>query len=401
MPSFRYTALTAAGERVAGVLAGGSEQAVLAELETRRLTPVAVAEQREARAASFGRRVSARQLATAYTQLADLLRAGVPLLRGLRLLGARKSAPALSKVFGELADAVAEGTELAEAMGAHPEVFGTIHVAMVRAGEKGGFLEGVLARLGQFLHGQAELRSKVVGNMIYPAVLVVFGTLVMGLVFGYFIPMFRPIFAGLEADGKLNILTRSVLGLSVVIRQYGLLALAGLVAAIIAAWRASKVRAVRAQWEAVKVAMPVVGSLIRALAAARFCRILGTLLGNSIPMLSAMQIARQATGNALMEAAIERATEAVRQGQSLAPPLAESGLFDDDIIEMISVGESANNLADVLVTIAETLEQRIDRQLSVAVKLIEPLMLVALALVVGLVAIALIVPMTQLSQQVK
>ncbi|MBC7773362.1 MAG: type II secretion system F family protein, partial [Pyrinomonadaceae bacterium] len=156
MPSFQYTAISTTGERIVGVLTGGNEQAVLAELESRKLTPVAVAPAKE-RAKNKGRKVSPRQLAGSYLQLADLLRAGVPLLRGIKLLGSRKSAPALSKVFSELAAAVADGTELAAAMEARPEVFPRVHIAMVRAGEKGGFLEAVLARLGQFLTAQAQL----------------------------------------------------------------------------------------------------------------------------------------------------------------------------------------------------------------------------------------------------
>src|SRR5262245_60987562 len=148
MASFQYIAVTTGGERVAGVLVGGNEQAILVELETRRLTPISVTEVADKPAGVVRRRVSTRALATHYVQLADLLRAGVPRLRGLRLLGARKANPTLAKVFTELADAVADGSELAGAMAERPDVFTRVHVSMVRAGEKGGFLEMVLARLG-------------------------------------------------------------------------------------------------------------------------------------------------------------------------------------------------------------------------------------------------------------
>lgn len=416
MPSFEYIALTAKGERVVGELAGVSEQAVLAELETRALTPVSLSEQQEGarggagglsrlRGGWFGGRIaSTRQLATSYAQLADLLRAGVPLLRALRLLGGQKARRGLrlAKVWAEVAEAVASGSDLAEAMSAANSdgrvVFSPIHIAMVRAGEKGGFLEQVLERLGKFLGAQADMRSKVIGSLIYPSILVVVGALVMGAIFGFFIPMFR----GFLEKAPLGPLTRAVLGLSTIVREYGLVLLVLLVIAATAVWRASKRPDVREKIAVWLVRSPVVGPLLKAMAVARFCRILGTMLANSIPMLASMQIARDAAGNPLLERAIDEATEAVRQGQPMAPPLAaaggggKAGLFPEDVIEMISVGEQANNLDAVLVTIAETVEGRVDRMLSAAVKLIEPLMLMLLAAVIATVAMALLLPITRM-----
>lgn len=392
MPLFQYHALNPSGQRVAGVLAGANEQAVLAELETRQLVPVSIAPKRE-RSLALRRGASARVMAATYQQLADLLKAGVPLMRGLRLLGARKSQPRLSKVFKEMADAVAEGEELAEAMAKHPNFFPKVHVAMVRAGEKGGFLEAVFARLAQFVNGQAELRGKLVGNLVYPAMLVVFGAAVLGVIFGFFVPMFRPMF---EKMPSLPAVTKLVFAMSTMVAAYGPVTLAVVGAAVAGLWWAGRRPDVRRKLTELRTNAPVVGPLVRAIAAARFCRMLGTMLGNGIPMLAAMQIAKDAAGNVLMEEAIERASEAVRAGQALATPLSESGLFSDDVIEMISVAESANNLDDVLITIAETIEGRIDRLLSSLVRLIEPLLLMAIAGVVVLVAMALILPMTQM-----
>jgi len=394
MPNFQYTAITISGERVAGVLAGGNEQAVLSELEARRLTPVAVAPAKES--STRGRRVSGRDLAQSYVQLSDLLRAGVPLMRSLTLLGSRKSAPALAKVFNGIAEAVSEGTEMAAAMEANPDVFPRVHVAMVRAGEKGGFLEAVLARLGQFLTAQEEMRSKVIGSMIYPAVLMIAGVLILGVIFGYFLPMFRPMFAKIQ----LSPITKLVFGISDFVSGYWYIMGAIVVLLVFGVLQLRKQPAVQLKLDRFKVRGPIVGPIFRSFGAARFCRILGTLLSNSIPMLTAMQIARDAAGNSLIEAAIDDAAEAVRHGQALAPPLAASGLFMDDIIEMIAVGESANNLDEVLVAIADTLEKRMDRQLSAATTLIEPLMMMVLALIVAMVAIAVILPITQLSSGV-
>lgn len=395
MSSFRYTALTAAGERVAGVLAGASEQAVLAEMESRRLTPLTI-EPVEQAATVLRRGVGTRVLATALAQLADLLRAGVPLLRALQLLGARKSEPRLSAAFREIGEAVARGTDLGEAMGARPDVFTPVQVAMVRAGERGGFLEPVLARLATLLHAQADLRSKVAGSLVYPGVLVGLGCVVLGVVFGVFIPMFRPIFDKIEV----GTLTRAVLGASDILSRYGLWMLAALGAGAVVGWRLSRRPSVRRAWSRFLTVAPVIGPLTRALAIARFCRILGTMLANAVPLLPALQVARDAAGNAMLADAIERAAGAVRDGQRLAVPLGESGLFPLEVVEMIAVGEAANNLDGVLLTVADTLEARVDRLVTSVVRLIEPALLLVIAAVVGVVALALILPMTKISQGV-
>lgn len=393
MPTFEYKAMDLSGQTVAGLLAGASEQAVLNELEARKLVPVVICEAKERRG-FLKRRVSTRALAMSYTQLSDLLKAGVPILRGLKLLGNRKSQPGLSAVFRELADAVSEGKDLADAMAARPDVFAKVHIAMIRAGEKGGFLESVLERLGTFVMGQAELRGKIIGNMVYPAMLVVFGTVVLLVVFGIFVPMFEPMFERLP---QLPAVTKLVFGASALVGTYGPVTLVLGIIGTIGGWRMSKRPAVRRKLTEIRTYMPVLGPLTRSLAAGRFCRMLGTMLTNGIPMLSAMQIAKEASGNILMEEAIDQATEAVRAGEDLSPPLAQSGLFTDDVIEMITVAESANNLDVVLITIAGTIETRVDRLLNAAVRLIEPLLLMALAVVIVIVAAGLLLPMTQLS----
>lgn len=391
MPTFSYTALSASGERITGMLSAASEQAVLAELESRRMTPVSVNPARE-RSTRRGR-VSARKLGESYVQIGDLLHAGVPLMRSLRLLAGRKSQPRIASVYRDLADAVSEGGELAESMARRPDVFPRIHIAMVKAGEKGGFLEGVFTRLGGFVLSQAELRGRVVGSMIYPVLLVLFGVIILGVVFGVFVPMFKPVF---ERMTTLPLPTRLVLGTSDLVAGYGPYTLGVLALAGVGAWRLSKRADVRRKATEFVTFMPVGGPLVRALAGARFCRLLGTMLENGVPMLQAMAISKEAAGNVLMEEAIDRAIEAVRAGEQLAPPLAASGLFADDIVEMISVGESANNLEKVLLSVAETIEKRIDRLLGIVVRLIEPLMLMAIAGVVVVVALGLLLPMTQI-----
>lgn len=392
MPTFRYSALDGFGRKTAGSIAGASEQAVLAELESRSLVPVSIAEQKDG-GGIVRRGVSSRQLGTTYVQLSDLLTAGVPLLRALRLLGRRRSKPRLAGVFKVLADAVAEGEEMADSMAKRPDVFPKVHIAMVRAGERGGFLEDVLAKLGDFVLREAELKGKIIGNLIYPCVLVSVGSIILGVIFGVFVPMFEESLQGVE---RLPLVSRVVFAASAAVTEYGLATLV-IIGLFIGAWAYIRKRPdVRRAMTILRTRAPVVGPLVRALAAARFCRMLGTMLANGIPMLTAMQIARDAAGNVLLEEAIDAATESVRAGETLAGPLSGSELFGEEVVEMISVAESANNLDSVLVTIAETIERRVDRLLDTAVRLIEPVCLLSIAGIVAIVAAGLILPMLQM-----
>lgn len=397
MATFRYTAISASGERIEGILVGDSEQAVLAELDSRQLTPVAVSPAAGGSDQSSGR-LPARQLGESYGQLADLLRAGVPLLRGLRLLGGRRSRPRVSRVFASLAQEVEKGSDLAAAMERRSDSFPTLHIAMVRAGERGGFLESVLAQLGGLVIKQAELTGKILGNMIYPAVLVVFGLGIAAVIFGVFVPQFRPMFARIE--GGLPLVTTIVFIVSDAITKYGLVSAALLGAAGAGVAAAMRRPNVKARIDQARLRLPVLGPIQRGVATARLCRLLGSMLANGVPMLAALRISRDAVGNPVMQRAIDAAAEAVQSGAALAPPLEASGLFDDDIVEMIRVGESANNLSEVLLTIADTIEARLDRLLNVAIRLIEPLLLVLIAGLVGLVAAGLLLPLTKLSQAV-
>lgn len=409
MTAYRYTAVTAAGQRTSGVIEGDDERAVLAELDRLRLIPVEVTKSApRAVRSSAGVKIGARRLGDAYTQLADLLRAGVPLLRSLRLIGSQKADAAMAGVFSRLADEVEDGSPLAEAMansgggdggggagaGGGGGTFTTIHIAMVRAGERGGFLESVFDRLGDYLRRRAELMTQVIGTLIYPGVIASVGLIAMILLFTVFVPMFQEVFVDME----LPAITKIVLGISAVLRSNWVILLIVLAALGVALWRATTDPVWRGRLMALSLRLPVLGPLFRSLAVARFCRMLGTLLANGVPMLQSLSISRDAAGIPAMVAAIDHASESVRAGASLSGPLAESGLFTEDVIEMISVGEEANNLDAVLVKVAETAERQVERRLTIAVRLIEPMVLLMLALCVAFVAIALILPMLNLTQ---
>lgn len=397
MAAFAYTAIGATGERKSGVLSAADEQSALAELDRLALTPISL---RASASDEAGRTTKAAskppppgRLAGVYTQLADLLRAGVPLLRSIRVLANTSKGSPLEPHLAALADAVQDGKDLATAMADRGGVFPISHIAMVRAGEKGGFLESGLARLGKLVESQAALRAKVIGSLIYPCVIGIFGSVLVAAVFLLYIPQFRSVFEGID----LPWITRVLFAVSDLIRGSWLLVLMVLIAAGAGLWILSRNAAFRARLGRIPLHIPLVRSILKLLAVGRFCRVLGTLLGAGVPVLGAIEIAKEAGGLPALSEAAAKAGEEVRAGRSLADPLQSGGLFPADVLEMIRVGEAANNLDDVLITAADTLETRLDRQLSTAVRLIEPATLLLLGLIIAVIAVALILPMMRLT----
>ena len=394
MAVFAYQARDETGRRIDGRQEGASRAAIVSELQSRGLSPISVRESvvsgRQRR-----KRLSDRRLAAAYGQLADLLKAGVPLLRSLALVGRSKSDPRQSAAVNGIAERVAEGERLADSMravGGFPE----IHIAMVQAGERGGFLEEVLAELSVFLEHQSERRATVIGNLIYPVILLLVGMGVVVSALVFFVPKFQDFFDDME----LPVATRLLLGMSDLITGWWPLMLVMIVGAVVG-WIVVRDRpGVRRRVAIWQLKVPIMGELTRTMAVARFTRMLGTLLANGIPLLGSMRISREAAGNPLLVEAIDAAADAVGGGESLAKPLEHSGLFGEEVVEMISVGESANNLAVVLVGIARNAERKTDRLLDTMLKLMEPAMLLLLAGVVMFIFMALVVPMMSLSSQI-
>ena len=391
MTMFAYSARDREGRKVTGRMEASNQQAALSELESQGLVPMELS---PASGSSTGSRSSSpRVMSRFYRQLSDLLKSGVPLLRSLRLLGGMKSNARLSEVIRRVADSVEDGERLADAMTRHEQVFPDIHISMIRAGERAGFLDDALERLGLFLERRAELRSKVVGNMIYPIVLLTVGAGIVLAALIFFVPRFEEFYA----DMQLPLATRILMGSSELVIGWWPLILLVTGGAFLLLYSRRHDPDQRLRIERINLGLPVIGPLTRSLACARFCRILGTMLENGIPLVESMIIARSSIGSVTLEQALDDAVDAVESGETLARPLADSDFMEEDVLEMISVGESANNLALVLVNVAETLEDRVDRQLSLAVKLMEPLLLLLLAGVVLFIFMSLIVPMLQMS----
>jgi general secretion pathway protein F/type IV pilus assembly protein PilC len=395
MATFQYEARTTAGQRIRGVVQADTEAAALHALDERELYPVRVTEKRAVR--HGGGRVRQRDVGVVYGQLADLLRAGVPLLRALETIARAGVNEALARVLRALGEGVSAGKSLADAMAEQPERFPSLHVAMVRAGEKAGFLEDVLSNLAGFIERVDDLRSKVRGAMIYPVILTVLGVAVTVGMLVWFVPQLREFLA----SDNLPMPTRILFFLSDLLLKHYLMLL-GCLAMIVggALWFVRSEWGGRI-WERTRLRIPVLGRVIRTICVTRFCRILGTMMANGVPILQSLAISKDATGSVLLADHIEQAAESVRGGETLTEPLRASGMFPVQILEMIAIAEESNQLDKVLVQIANTVERRTERQVDQAVRLLEPLILVFMAASLGLLAVGLVYPILTMAQSLQ
>ena len=394
MPDFQYIAREISGREVTGLLTAGSEQEVVNSLAGKSLFPtrIALAETEVRQQQSVGKRVAAKHLAIVYSQLADLLSSGVPLLRSLEILEQQASRPAVAAVLQDVRAQVAEGTRLADSMRKHPKVFGELAISMVRAGEEGGFLEDALKRIAIFTEHHEELKNRVLGAMAYPVFLMAACLVIVTGILIFLVPKFAPVFDRLAQKGELPMATVILLSGSDMLQKYGIWMAAG--AALAGGWLYNymKTEQGRLQIDGIRLRLKGLGPIVRSLAISRFCRILGTLLKNGVPILQSLRIAKDATGNRVLSEAISVAAESISAGKSLARPLGSSGHFPREVVEMIAVGEEANNLEQVLLNIAENMEQRTYRELDLFVKLLEPLMLLVMGLVILFIMVALLLP---------
>jgi len=400
MLEFDYTARSDSGEDVVGTISAPSKRDALNALAEQSLFPLQVESAQPAKAAwlSGSRRISTRALTTTLTQLADLLDSGVPLLRSLNVLTDQAVNPELARILGDVHDQVAEGTALDEALAQHPRAFNELTISMVRAGAEGGFLEDALKRTADFLDQQDELKAKVVGAMTYPAVLATAGLTVTLVLLIFFVPKFAELFAKLEERGGLPTATVWLLWLSDTLGSvYGVLLLAAV--AGLAIWLRTQAvtprgRLLADRW---KLKLPVAGKIFLGFALSRFCRILGTLLRNGVPLLKSLRISSDSTGNQVLANAILSSAENISSGETLSRPLAQCGIIPRPIMAMISVAEESNNLENVLIKIADGIDRQMDRQLDMMVRLLEPLMLLIMACVILFVLVALLLPIFEMS----
>jgi type II secretory pathway component PulF len=416
MPVFTYKALQANGGFAEGQLEAPGRQEAFRQMEGLGLRPVSLLEKAAKANASgsglpvslplslpFGKtsqRISPRMLENFTRLLSSLLAAGVPLSRALVILHKEATAPAAAAKWKEIHDLVVDGMSLADAMAKSPETFPRVYVAMVQAGETGGFLDLVLAQIADFQAREKELRSKVMTAMLYPSILAVLGTGVLIFLLTFFIPRFRLVFAGFGAS--LPTMTQIVIGISGIIRSYGLFVVVVVVILgfVLRAWFASEQG--KRTWEGLMLRAPILGPLVGQFAMARFCRMLGTLLNAGVPLVQALNVARKSIGNQILVDAVSQSIERVQQGGQLADSLADcKGLFPGSVLEMVSVAEESGKLDQELIRIAQVTESDLDRHLKTAVSFAEPLMLFVIAAFIGAIFISMLLPIFTLQDYIK
>jgi type II secretory pathway component PulF len=415
MPLFQYKALQADGGFAEGQLDAAGRQEAFHKMAALGLRPVNLVEKAasgpvRASVASAGgsalsllskqTQVSPRELENFTRLLSSLLAAGVPLSRALTILHKEASTPAARAKWKEIHDLVVDGMSLADAMAKSPETFPRVYTAMVQAGETGGFLDLVLAQIADFQSREKELRSKVMTAMLYPTILLVLALGVLVFLLTFFIPRFQLVFQGFGA--ALPLPTQIIIGISDGVRSYGLFVLIGLVIAgiLLRNWFLSEQG--RRTWEGVILRLPVVGPLVARFAMARFCRMLGTLLGAGVPLVQGLNVARKSIGNQILVDAVAQSIEQVQQGGQLGASLGDCrGLFPSSVLEMISVAEESGRLDQELVRVANVTEGDLDRQLKTAVAFAEPLMLFLIAGFIGTIFISMVLPIFTLQDYIK
>ena len=389
MPKFQYTARNLSGGKVSGNVEAEGEIAAARLLENRELFPIDVwSPEAGESATSFRRRISSRDLGVMYGQLSDLLASGVPLLRSLKSLVKSTVNKRLAVVLREIHNEVADGQSLHKSMAGHQDIFPTLHTVMVQAGERASFLDDVLESLSVFLERLDELQGKVLGALVYPSMLVLLGGSVMIGALVFFVPKFEPMLAGIDKPMP----TEIVFLLSESVRRYWLIIAAGIGGLIAFFWSVLQSQAGKQAMERWRLKIPVAGTALRMVAITRFCRILGTMLANGVPILQALAISRDATGSALLAKNIDEAIENVRAGEPLTEPLKAGGMFPEQVIAMISVAEESNQMQKVLLQIADSVERRTNQQVDQAVRLIEPAILCLVAAGIGFLALGLLLP---------
>lgn len=397
-----------------GQLEAGGRQEAFRQMEERGLKLVSLAEkaagkngkkETDASSAKSGfpfksNKVTPRMLENFTRLLSSLLAAGVPLSRALVILCKEAASPAAAAKWKEVHGAVIDGISLADAMSRSPETFPRVYTAMVEAGEAGGFLDVVLSQIADFQAREKELRSKVMAAMFYPIILFVLATGVLVFLMVFFIPRFQKMFEGFGA--KLPLITQIIIGISHAMIHYGLWIILGLGigGVMVKAWVTSEKG--RRVWEGVVLRLPLIGPLVAQFAMARFCRMLGTLLGAGVPLVQALSVARKSIGNQILVDAVSNAIERVKEGGQLGKSLAECrDLFSGSVLEMVSVAEESGRLDQELMRIATVTEGDLDRELKTAVAFAEPLMLFFIAGFIGTIFIGMVLPIFTIQDYIK
>jgi len=400
MAFYQYKAVSPAGEVQEGVLEASSSAAAVARVQSMGLIPIraeeagsgqgAGAARATARTPLFSRRGALRQqdIAEMTRELATLLRAGLPLDRAFEVLISLASNPKMAELLGRIRNDVRGGQSLSKALDAQRGVFSRFYVNLIRAGEAGGSLPTVLLRLAEYMERAKALRDNIVASTTYPAFLAVVSVLAVMILLGVVVPRFKPIFSG--AGKAIPLMTQIVLFAGDAMRNWGWLI--ATVIALFAAWQVRRLRQPEARYKFDRwvVTAPVIGDLFAKVEMARFSRTLGTLLSNGVTLVGALTIVRETMGNSWLAEAIGNVARELKEGRGLGRPMMETGLFPMLAVHMILVGEETGRLDDMLMQVADTYDREVEVAIRKALSLLQPVMIVGMAVVIGFIIIAIL-----------
>jgi type IV pilus assembly protein PilC len=417
MPKYSYIALDARGQESKGLIEAASQNEAIGRVKDMQLFPTKIIEAekvkekgaKKAKAAPGAKKkkgsmdfeikipfLSGRvkpKVLTAFTrQLATLVDAGLPLLRGLRVLEKQERNRTLKQILGELSLSIEGGSTFSEALAQHPRIFNRLFVNMVKAGELGGVLEVVLKRLAEFSEKAQKIKGKVKAAMFYPTAVLIVAMGILTLLMVFVIPRFRDVFNGM--DMKLPAFTLLVLDISETVKDHFIATAAGIaVAVVIFLIIINKTKLGRTIWDKFKLKMPVMGPVISKISIGRFCRTLGTLVSSGVPILQALTIVKETAGNVIVANAINGVHESVKEGETITAPLEASGVFPPMVVSMVDVGEQTGALPEMLLRIADNYDEEVDNAVAAMTSLLEPIMIVFLAVIVGSIVIAMFLPL--------
>lgn len=410
MNSFNYVALDGRGRESRGVLEVETDADAVRRLKemgffptsirrgSRERKPVARASassgllRLELKLPGFAPRVKSRSVATLARQMATLLEAGMPLTRGLKLLQEQDAEPALRRVLGDVTVAIESGSSFSEALAFHPKTFNRLFIQMVKAGELSGALDVVLARLATFMEKAHRLKSRVTAAMVYPSAVLCVAAGVIVLLLVVLVPRFEEIFRDLMNGRPMPAFTMLIINASRALQSHIVAVLLGAVALVAGLRSVLATSPGRAMFDRLKLRLPGVGPVIRKAIVARVTRTLGTLLSSGVPVLQALTIVRETAGNSLVHRALADVHASVKEGETITLPLRASGVFPAVVIGMVDVGEQTGALPEMLLKIADTYDEEVDTATAAMTSLLEPVMIVFLALVVGAIVIGMFLP---------
>ncbi len=420
MPRFEYIALDARGQESRGVIEATTSNDVVGQLRQAGYFPTSVVEegkggvkvskktQKAIQAASgpkakkggmvlFQKKtISSKTLMIFTRQLATLIDAGLPLLRGLNVLAKQEKDPVLKNTINSLADAVQGGSTFSESMAQHPRIFNKLYINMVKAGELGGVLELVLNRLAEFQEKAQKIKNKVVAAMAYPVIVLMIAMLIMLFLLAFIVPKFEQIFADMLGGKPLPALTQWVISASNGLKTNWIFIFGAIAVIVIAYKMIARTPGGRKSLDMIMLKLPLFGDLTRKSSISRFSRTLGTLVTSGVPILQALNITRETAGNAIVADAVTKVHDAVKEGESIVAPLEASGVFPPMVISMVDVGEETGQLPEMLLKIAEVYDDEVDNAVEGLTSLLEPIMIVLLALIVGTIVIALFMPLIEI-----